>query len=93
MADLVPEGNLSCVPPGDPCREEPLHVPQEYHPVHSVVFAVGLLVGTEGNGEPRSSTCGFCSGMNGGTEKIHPCSQPWPLQLFPYLGKGPGRCG
>ena len=42
-ADLVPEGNLSCVPPGDPCREKPLHVPQEHHPVHSVVFAVGLL--------------------------------------------------
>lgn len=44
-ADLIPEGNLSCVPPGDPGREKPLHVPQEHHSVHSVVFAAGLLGG------------------------------------------------
>lgn len=52
MADLVPEGDLSGVPPGDPCCEEPLHVAQEHHPIHSVVFAVCLLVGTETIGEP-----------------------------------------
>lgn len=58
MADLVPEGDLSRVPPGDPCREEPLHVAQEHYPIHSVVFAVCLLVGTEIIGEPGPSTCG-----------------------------------
>jgi hypothetical protein len=58
VADLVPEGDLSCVPPGDPCREEPLHVAQEHYPIHSVVFAVCLLEGTKTIGEPGPSECG-----------------------------------
>lgn len=58
VADLVPEGDLSRVPPGDPCRQEPLHVAQEHDPIHSVVFAVCLLVETETLGEPGPSTWG-----------------------------------
>lgn len=58
VADLVPEGDLSRVPPGDPCCKEPLHVAQEHYPVHSVVFAVCLLEGTETIGELGPSVCG-----------------------------------
>lgn len=65
VADLVPEGNLSRVPPGDPCREKPFHVSQEHDPVHSVVFAVCLLAGTERAGEPGPRTLGNCGGLNG----------------------------
>lgn len=63
VADLVPEGDLSCVPPGDPRGEEPLHVPQEHYPIHSVVFAVCLLERTETVGEPGSSTCRELNGV------------------------------
>lgn len=91
-ADLVPEGNLSCVPPGHPCREKPLHVPQKHHPVHSVVFAVRLLAGKRKLVSQGPRHQGPVVGCIGGPQKILHVLIPGTCECFLIWKKGLSRC-